>query len=676
MTKTINLVAAAHSNDTVTLIGWDWNRGVKIDGCLGFCLTRINSKGQREVITTKLPFEGQDNQGWLSQPSDVWPIQRKFWIDFTGTPGETYTYEIQAMSGTPGSLAPIVGLLVKTNPVTLTTKVDETFSVAFTRGILSTQWLAHRIGLGADGLPDFQKIIDALEDYANPNNVIRKELMALVPEMLMAPINECVSDGGHVYQALYELSANQLVDFLRKHLQYFSLILGNTGKDDITNAPARQQLHADGADIHDRFVGDWGIAHNKFQIKVDKNKVPTDVTTGSTNWTNTGMGCQSNMVARIFNAQVAANFMDYWNRLLADNGQQSLAFRRRNAQGYAPVTLSDGTVIETYFQPSMDSNVKPKGPTVPLSPFLTRVKSLMEGAKEVLVGEVFYPGNPSVVQWMADIWNSNAKLYQFLTVSSYDALIGVKTKRRKGRQPLFTLATGREQDFADFVKELLKLPDAHAITHGKIIVIDPWGDKPVVIFGSDNLGAKASYGNDENGVIVIGNKKLAQFVFVNMFDINKHFQSRAAARASKWVKKTVGWTGKLATTDAWQTGWLDGYKQLEAQLLATGKWDPSTLVDDPNQQPVLVVPPPRRKPKPPVNPGGGSAPADGTGDSNATPGVVKPDDAKPADVAADSSGKGATGTADTTDASAVVTPETTPVPTRAVNVAVPTVPVK
>lgn len=674
MTKIIKLVAAAHSNDTVTLIGWDWNRGVKIDGCLGFCLTRINTKGVREVITTKLPFDGQDNQAWQSQPSNVWPIQRKFWIDFTGTPGETYTYELQAMSGTPANLVPMPGLLVTTNPVTLTTKVDDTFSVAFTRGILSTQWLAHRIGIGADGQPDFQKIIDALKDYTSPNNVIRKELMALVPDMLMAPINECVSDGGHVYQALYELSASQLVDFLRKHLEYFSLILGNTGKDDITNAPARKQLHDDGADVHDRFIGDWGIPHNKFQVKVDKDKKPTDVTTGSTNWTDTGMGCQSNMVARIYNAQVAANFMDYWNRLLADNGQQSLEFRRRNAQGYAPIKLSDGTVIETYFQPSMDSNTKPKTQPVPLSPFLTRVKSLMDGAKEVLVGEVFYPGNPSVVQWMADIWNSNAKLYQFLTVSSYDALIGVKTKRRKGRQPLFTLATGREQDFANFVKELLKLPDAHAITHGKIIVIDPWGDNPVVIFGSDNLGAKASYGNDENGVIVIGNKKLAQFVFVNMFDINKHFQSRAAARASKYVKNSVGWTGKLSTTDAWQTGWLDGYKQLEAQLLATGKWDPSTLVDDPNQQPVLVVPPPRRKPKSPVNPGGGSGSADGSGDTNAaTPGVVMPDDAKPA--GGGDSGEASVTAAGDKGASAPASSAVTTVPTRAVNVT-PAVPVK
>jgi hypothetical protein len=607
--QTLQLVAAAHNNDTVTVTAVDWPFGVKLDNCLGFSLTRTNKAGMSEVIETHMPFDGEDNKDWKTKPSSQWPIQRKYWIDFTGKPGETYTYTWQALGGTPGNLTPIAGLSATTNPITLTTKVDDTFHVAFTRGILSTQWLARMIGIGPDGQPDFQKIIAALEDYKNPNNVIRKTLVANVPALLKAAVTEAEQDGGHVYMALYELSANELVDWLLEKLQYFSVILGNTGKDDFTNASSRKALHDAGADIHDRFIGEWGIPHNKSQVKVTKDGKPTDVTTGSTNWTNTGMGCQSNMVVRIFNAQVGENFLDYWNRLLADNSQQSLEFRRRNAQGYAPITLSDGTIIETYFQPSMDEKTKPKNAAdVKLSPFLARVKGFVEGAQQVLCGEVFYPGNPSVVQWFAEQWDKKPSLYAFMTVSTPDALRGVKAKRRKGRPPLFTIATGREKDFADFVKELLKLPEAHAITHGKIIVIDPWGPVPVVIFGSDNLGAKASYGNDENGVIVIGNKRLAQFVFVNMFDINKHFAGRSAARASDYSKKQSGWTGKLSTSDSWQTGWLDGYRALEARLLATGVWDGSSLKDSPYNRSVLVIPFPKKTDKV-------AAPADGGGDT-------------------------------------------------------------
>lgn len=601
--NTLKMDVAAHNNDTVTLIGWNWQDGVKIPGCLGFAITRISKSGKREVIETKLPFEGQENKDWKSEPSTVWPIQRSWWLDFTGTPGQTYKYEVQAMGGSVGNLTPIAGVVATSNEVTLSTKVDDTFELAFTRGILSTQWLAHMIGLDQEGNPDFQKVIDALADYEKADNPIRTTLVGNVPALLMAAVNECVTDGGHVNMALYELSSKQLVDFLKKHLKYFSLILGNTGKDDATNAAARKDLHAAGADITDRTIGEWGIPHNKSQVKCDKHGKPTDVTTGSTNWTDTGMGCQANIVARIRNAQVAANYLDYWKRLKADNSEQSKEFRARNAKGYDPVTLADGTIIETWFQPSMPEKTKPKDGS--LSPFLKRVKGLMEGAKDILCGEVFYPGNPSVVQWMAEIWDANPQMYMFLTVSTPDALRGVKAKRRPGRQPLFTIATGREKDFADFVKELLKLPEGHAITHGKIIVIDPFGEKPVVIFGSDNLGLKASCGNDENALIVIGNKALAQYVFVNMIDVNKHYQSRAAARASG--KKGSDFSGRLSTDDSWQDAWISGYKAKESHLFATGVWDGNGLVDDPNLKSEFVVP---FQPQPRGNAAVGPVPSD------------------------------------------------------------------
>jgi hypothetical protein len=584
-TGKITLVASAHNNDGVVLVGCDWQHGIKISGCLGFAIARIDAHGVREELETYMPFAGTDNKDWKAQKSSVWPIQHKYWLDFTGVYGSTYTYELQAMGGKPGALKPIDGLKVSTNAVTLTTKVDDTFECAFTRGILSTQALAHMIGLDKEGNPNFQMVIDALADYKKPNNPIRKMLVGSVPDLLLASVKNAAATGGHVYQALYELSSAQLVDFLADNLKSFSLILGNTGADDATNAPARKRLHELGAKITDRIIGSWGIPHNKFQVEVDKNGKPHIVTTGSTNWTDTGMGCQSNIAVRIHNDEVGANFLDYWNRLLADNSQQSTEFRARNAKGYSPIKLKDGTIIETWYQPSMPEKTKPKDGS--LSPFLARVKGLMEGAKEVLVGEVFYPGNPSVVQWMADITDKRPDLYAFLTVSTSDALQGVKAKRRPGRPPVFTVASGREKQFADFIKELLKLPDAHAITHGKIIVIDPFGANPVVIFGSDNLGLKASCGNDENAIIVLGNHALAQYVFVNMFDINKHYLARAAAaRAGKDSK----FTGKLDVTDGWQDQWIDGFKALEAQLLATGKWDGSSLHDDPNLTSEYVVP--------------------------------------------------------------------------------------
>jgi len=42
--------------------------------------------------------------------------------------------------------------------------------------------------------------------------------------------------------------------------------------------------------------------------------------------------------------------------------------------------------------------------------------------------------------------------------------------------------------------------------HSKVIVIDPFGKKPVVMTGSHNLGHKASTANDNNLMIVEGQR--------------------------------------------------------------------------------------------------------------------------------------------------------------------------
>jgi phosphatidylserine/phosphatidylglycerophosphate/cardiolipin synthase-like enzyme len=48
-----------------------------------------------------------------------------------------------------------------------------------------------------------------------------------------------------------------------------------------------------------------------------------------------------------------------------------------------------------------------------------------------------------------------------------------------------------------------------AIIHDKIVVIDPSSDDCVVVTGSHNLGFKASYANDENLLVIRGNRALA-----------------------------------------------------------------------------------------------------------------------------------------------------------------------
>jgi phosphatidylserine/phosphatidylglycerophosphate/cardiolipin synthase-like enzyme len=73
-------------------------------------------------------------------------------------------------------------------------------------------------------------------------------------------------------------------------------------------------------------------------------------------------------------------------------------------------------------------------------------------------------------------------------------------------------------------RELLKA--GFAITHDKIVVIDPFADDCTVMTGSHNLAYQASYNNHENLVMIQGNKKLAMAYATHVLDVYDHFAWR------------------------------------------------------------------------------------------------------------------------------------------------------
>jgi phosphatidylserine/phosphatidylglycerophosphate/cardiolipin synthase-like enzyme len=66
-----------------------------------------------------------------------------------------------------------------------------------------------------------------------------------------------------------------------------------------------------------------------------------------------------------------------------------------------------------------------------------------------------------------------------------------------------------------------------AIVHSKCIVIDPFSDDCAVITGSHNFSDAASAKNDENLVIIKGNKQLAQAYALHINGVYDHYSWRA-----------------------------------------------------------------------------------------------------------------------------------------------------
>ncbi len=646
------LVAArAWCNNEVAYLAWKIDG--KIDGCLGFMITRIHlDSGGQEVEWRNLPtwvaFDTQSNPDWEEQDTSVWPVQKLSWRDLTlrrsrdtlatRPPAFTVKYEIvpvglpapgrKPVPASPtaqpgkykGKAIPLFfcGDPIRTNEIFVTDKFGD-ISVAFTNGILSTQNLRKQLRTPAGDAPTKAEIDAHIE---KPTDDIRVFLAGDVLPALKSIFKRADSEDGHLYLALYELDDPELVDLLVKHQERLNLILctagsrppkkGTGGKVrwDTTNEDARATLSKlMGKRLQNRmFNNSSHIGHNKFAVLLDKSGKPTAVWTGSTNWTPTGLCAQTNNTIVLNSPAAAKAYFEYWNRLHADklptpkplsaplNADQGPALRKANAEFNKVAVDGDKTQIELWYAPNTPKLGAPQTRTVP--PDLAVVFDLMKRAKDAVFFLVFNPGRTdpegddvnTIVSAGIDIGRLDPKLLVMGAISDPTALPGYVAPPRgqekdksRPKIPLAAVFTPngapnvlmiRAAAFDDLVgnfhKELLSA--GHAIIHDKIVVIDPMSETDcTVITGSHNLGFKASYANDENMVIIRGNRELALAYAVHVFDVYDHYKFRAvleeqkrdAMLAGKPVPKRPTGKGFLQTTDKWQDPYVAGEKGRE-----------------------------------------------------------------------------------------------------------------
>src|SRR5215831_13961536 len=78
--------AKAWCNNEVAYLAWKADD--KIDGCLGFMITRIQldtdgNEVDRRILPAWVAFKTQSNPDWQEQDTSVWPIQKFSWRDLT-----------------------------------------------------------------------------------------------------------------------------------------------------------------------------------------------------------------------------------------------------------------------------------------------------------------------------------------------------------------------------------------------------------------------------------------------------------------------------------------------------------------------------------------------------------------------------------------------------------------
>jgi len=571
--------AWAIANNDIIHIAWSVDD--KIPGCTGFAIYRSRSDGQGpEVPLHSLltfvtdpagdaPAKGAPHPLAPHQPLDPGAppalIKAFKWRDLLRPDqhGIAFKYRIVAMQGPEGAPVPLPGIEpLITNEVTSTSRYGA-IDAFFNRGILSTQALANALKqLGGVSLTTLKKAI------ADKDSAVRAHLTAQLEGAVVSLLKQRATEGGECFAALYELTDDRLISELVAAGDKLHIVLSNnTGDDrknyDGANHDARGRLAGSGAELISRYLPDGrSIGHNKFMVYVDRDGRPQTVLTGSTNWTASGLCTQNNNCLIVRSPQLAERYMQYWNDLKDDTVAAGIpptakpvtalqGTKLRSKDAVKPTVLEldgGGETIEVWPSPNTGGfipSAKKSPDRPPTPPDMNDLFDAVAKAEQAVLLLVFQPGAAgsarswTVVKQLSDVCHAKPGLFVRGAISDDQEALEFEAARNNLMDAEMVAPAGIMKDTAPWLREIYKA--GHAIVHDKIVVIDPFSDKCVVATGSHNLGFKASYNNDENLVIVRGNRPLAEAYATHIADIFEHYRWRWYNRREAERKAAAAW---------------------------------------------------------------------------------------------------------------------------------------
>lgn len=540
-------------------------RAEEIDGCIGFAIERVwletkvpdRATGKPEYLLNRVGFKadaaGGPNQ---RQPSNVWPFQRYNWTDHEVSFGDKARYRVVPMVGKPGQLKPAEDLASAWLDVDASEEPDQgQVSCFFNRPMAASPWMARTaLKEGIKTSTDLVKLIGK-ESSKELREFCGGTLIYALRNLLdYAQQNADV----HLYGALFELKDDEITDRFCQLGGRAHFVLSNGSasvKEPDPNSEARGALHAAGCDVIDRMTSDpndrGNLGHNKF-IVVVKAGTPVRVWTGSANLTPTGLFTQVNNAILIESNDLATQYLAQWQRLHDAGSEVPSTLKKTNAAPAAGIAAP--AQAQPWFTPTVKQND------------LKRLQELVEGAQKGILFLSFMPGPSGPV---FDILEERAAgryvrgvVNQWVGGSS-SKLLGILVGGSK-TDPMNLDAfepNGIKEQFAFWAKEFIQGGKISVLIHSKVMCIDPFGEHPVVVTGSHNFSTAASESNDENFLIIEGDKPLAEAYAAHIISVYNHYRWRQYV-GDMHAKGETPWSF-LEDKPSWQQSRLKSPRQLE-----------------------------------------------------------------------------------------------------------------
>ena len=136
---------------------------------------------------------------------------------------------------------------------------------------------------------------------------------------------------------------------------------------------------------------------------------------------------------------------------------------------------------------------------------------------------------------------------------------------------------GLERWAAETSTRSLRLNTHVAYIHSKFLLQDPLGDDPIVVTGSANFSAASTTDNDENMLIVRGDKRVADIYFTEFNRLFFHYYFRSVQERTQRGDSAGSFSLFLDETDGWLAKYAPGslrQKRVDALAGMTGLRDP------------------------------------------------------------------------------------------------------
>ena len=502
------------------------------DGLLGFSIHRIDHTEREAYYLRGTKCFAETDPGFPKgalYSTRHQPIQSFQWADYSAKPGHKYTYTITALKGSPANLIPYAENVIR---ITTSSPQRGIHDVYFNRGIAASQAYVRRFGNRAP------------EDV--PNRKAFEWLSRGLNEALEDFVRSCEPGRDALRIAAYEFSYDRFLSLVKKKIDegVDIQVVYDARRDAprLENIAAVKAFGLDQPNIcYQRTTPKSYIAHNKFIVKLRDGK-PQAVWTGGTNFSEGGIYGHSNVSHVVEDPRIARKFLDYW-RLLSEDL-----------------------------------------PSAPLKERVEKLSPLPVGKPRVGTTVLFSPrSNLDALEWYADLArNATEGLFMTFAFGMNDvfkevyrngaapfrlALLEKKTrpmkpgpKRTAEERAIQELRNMPENVFAignfirtnaidGWVRERLSGLNSHVrFVHDKFMLIDPLGDDPIVVTGSANFSDASIRRNDENMVIIRGNKRVADIYLGEFMRLYTHF----AFRESLQWRRLSDPPKHLRTDDWWR----------------------------------------------------------------------------------------------------------------------------